>query len=163
MSQAFGTSFTGWYSNHIIFQWTINSTFAWHNWNLLIGTPSVPKRGPGMLSRNVSGSSASCPPPPCSPSWRPPSRHNRRSWGPRWSPTCTGRTPAGRGRRDTRGYEESCSCLCHWNNRITSLPTVRVDTYVLIPNREKKSFILTWTGNFQPEQKVMHFRVSEYQ
>ena len=27
------------------------------------------------------------------------------------------------------------------------------DTYVLIPNREKKSFILTWTGNFQPEQK----------
>ena len=26
-------------------------------------------------------------------------------------------------------------------------------TYVLIPNREKKSLILTWTGNFQPEQR----------
>ena len=37
------------------------------------------------------------------------------------------------------------------------------NTYVLIPNREKKSFILTWTGSFQPEQKVMHFRVREYQ
>ena len=36
----------------------------------------------------------------------------------------------------------------------------RGNTYVLIPNREKKSFILTWTGSFQPEQKFMHFRVS---